>query len=199
MSARPVTSVQTLTSAQTIGPFYGPALLRADAHFPVLAGPGVAGERVRIEGRVLDGDGAPVPDALIELWQANAHGRYNHPSDDRDLPLDPSFTGYGRTGAEEDGSYWFETIKPGRVPGPSGALQAPHVVVTLFARGLTNHVVTRLYFADDPANGEDPILARVPATRRGTLLAQPTERNGRRVYRFDVVLQGEDETVFFNL
>ena len=193
MSARPP------TGAQTVGPFFGPALLRDGARRQVLVGPATSGTRLRIEGRVLDGDGAPVPDALIEIWQANTHGRYDHPADGRDRPLDPSFTGFGRTGTDDDGAYWFETIKPGRVPGPDDTLQAPHVVVTVFARGLLNHVVTRLYFADDPTNDQDPILARVPTDRRPTLLARSTERDGQRVYRFDIVLQGEGETVFFNL
>ena len=188
-----------LTGSQTVGPFFGPALLRDGARRQVLVGPATSGTRLRIEGRVLDGDGAPVPDALIEIWQANAHGRYHHPADGRDLPLDQSFIGFGRTGTEEDGAYWFETVKPGRVPGPDGTLQAPHIVVTVFARGLLNHVVTRLYFADDPTTDQDPILARVPTDRRPTLLAQPTEREGQRDYRFNIVLQGAGETVFFNL
>ena len=192
-------SALPLTGAQTVGPFFGPALLRDGARRQVLVGPATSGARLRLEGRVLDGDGAPVPDALIEIWQANTHGRYDHPADGRDRPLDPSFTGFGRTSTDDDGAYWFETIKPGRVPGPDGTLQAPHVVVTVFARGLLNHVVTRLYFADDPTNDQDPILARVPPHRRPTLLAQPAERDGQRVYRFDIVLRGEGETVFFNL
>lgn len=187
------------TSSQTVGPFFGPALLREGMRRQVLAGPAAAGQRIRIEGRVLDGDGTPVADALVEIWQTNAHGRYDHPADRRDLPLDPAFDGFGRTGTEEDGSYWFETVKPGVVPMPDGSPQAPHVVVTLFARGLLNHVVTRLYFDDEPDNARDPVLARVPAERRATLLARPSQVGGRPVYRFDLVLQGERETAFFDL
>ncbi|HET7035882.1 MAG TPA: protocatechuate 3,4-dioxygenase subunit alpha [Thermomicrobiaceae bacterium] len=188
-----------LTPAQTVGPFFAPALLRADMRRNVVAGPEIAGERIRIEGRVLDGEGAPVPDALVEIWQANSHGRYHHPADTRPLPLDPRFTGFGRSGADEAGGYWFETIKPGRVPFDQERTQAPHIVVTVFSRGLLNHLVTRLYFEDEPANAEDPVLARVPAERRGTLLAKRSEEHGAVVYRLDIVLQGSGETAFFNV
>jgi protocatechuate 3,4-dioxygenase, alpha subunit len=192
-------STLVLTSSQTVGPFYEPCLLRDDACRQVLAGPESAGERIRIEGRLLDGDGECIPDGLIEIWQANGHGRYNHPLDDRDLPLDPTFSGFGRSGTDEAGRYWFETIKPGRVPFDGERLQAPHIVVTVFARGLTNHAVTRLYFADEATNADDPVLQRVPKHRRATLLAERAPGDGAAVYRFDLVLQGDGETVFFNL
>ncbi len=166
----------------------------------MLAGPETAGERIRIEGGVLDGEGLPVPDALVEIWQANTHGRYNHPADRRQAPLDPSFVGFGRSGTDEDGRYWFETVKPGTVPFDGERLQAPHICVTVFARGLLNHAVTRLYFEDEPANATDPVLQLVPEERRATLLARPELIGGGMVvYRFDIVLQGADETVFFNL
>jgi protocatechuate 3,4-dioxygenase alpha subunit len=187
------------TSSQTVGPFFHPCLLRADAECNSLAGPETPGQRIRVEGRVLDGEGLPVPDALIEVWQANAAGRYNHPADRRDLPLDPDFTGYGRGGTDADGIYWFETVKPGAVPFDELRLQAPHICVAVFARGLLNHLYTRLYFADEPANAEDPVLQLVPEARRPTLLAQPGARDSAAVYRFDIVLQGAGETVFFNL
>jgi protocatechuate 3,4-dioxygenase alpha subunit len=188
-----------LTASQTVGPFFAPGLLRADAQCNVLVAPTTADVRIRIEGRALDGDGLPLPDALVEIWQANAAGRYNHPADERDLPLDPQFTGFGRSGTDADGRYWFETIKPGRVPFDDQRLQAPHICVAVFARGLLNHAYTRLYFADDPATDTDPVIQLVPVARRATLLAQPTSTNGRQVYHFDIVLQGMDETVFFNL
>ncbi len=191
-----------LTPTQTIGPFFADCLLRSDAVCNTLITPDSPGERVCIEGRVLDSDGAPVPDAMVEIWQANSYGRYNHPADDRDLPLDPQFTGFGRSGTGEDGTFWFETIKPGAVPYNNTRTQAPHINVTVFARGLLNHLVTRLYFADDAAIAEDPILNMVPASRRATLLArplQPTEADSAPVYRFDIILQGEGETVFFNV
>lgn len=187
------------TSAQTVGPFFHPGLLRADAVRATLASPETPGVPIRIEGRVLDGDGQPVPDALIEIWQANAAGRYSHPSDGRDLPLDPGFTGFGRVGTDAAGEYWFTTIKPGAVPFNEQQLQAPHICVAVFARGLLNHLYTRLYFADDPATAEDPLLQHVPAERRPTLVARRSERDSLATYRFDIVLQGTGETVFFNL
>ena len=188
-----------LTGSQTVGPFFAPALLREDARRNVLTSSETTGERIRIEGRVLDGDGAPVPDAMVEIWQANAHGRYNHPADKGKAPLDPSFLGFGRSGTAEDGSYWFETVKPGAVAFDRERLQAPHICVTVFARGLLNHLVTRLYFEDELANAGDPVLHRVPGDRRATLLARREPDDSATIYRFDIVLQGGGETVFFNL
>ena len=193
----------TLTGAQTVGPFFSMCLThedRPESLKNVLVGPNTEGERVRIEGQVLDGDGAPVPDAIVEIWQANAHGRYNHPADTQDLPVDPAFTGFGRSPTDDDGWFSFDTVKPGRVPGPDGHPQAAHIVVSVFSRGLLNHAVTRLYFADDPSTEQDAILQRVPADRRGTLLARPAGTESTlSAYRFDIRLQGEGETVFFNV
>jgi protocatechuate 3,4-dioxygenase alpha subunit len=194
MSAQPALGV---TPTQTVGPFFSPALLRDPQH--VLTTDETAGERIRIEGRVFDGAGNVVPDALIEIWQANSHGRFNHPRDRRDLPLDPQFSGYGRSGTDEEGMYWFETIKPGPVPFEDGQMQAPHLSVTVHARGMLNHAQTRLYFEDEPANSADPILALVPADRRSTLIARREEATGAVTYRLDIVLQGRGETVFFNI
>jgi protocatechuate 3,4-dioxygenase, alpha subunit len=188
-----------LTSSQTVGPFFAPALLREDARRNVLIQPETTGQRIRIEGYVLDGDAVPVPDAMIEIWQANTHGRYNHPADQGSAALDPSFLGFGRSGTAEDGSYWFETIKPGPVPFNGERMQAPHICVTVFARGLLNHLVTRLYFEDDPSNASDPVLQSVPADRRATLLARRQQEGSMTVYRFDIILQGTGETAFFNL
>jgi len=187
------------TGSQTVGPFFHDCLLRADAVRNVLVGAATAGDRIRIEGRVFDGDGVGVPDAVLEIWQANHYGRYNHPADMCDLPLDPAFTGFGRAGTDAAGAFWFETIKPGRVPFDRERLQAPHICVAVFARGLLNHLATRLYFADEPANSDDPLLSSIPAERRATLLAQPASVDGASVYRLDIVLQGAGETVFFNL
>ncbi len=187
------------TSSQTIGPFFHNCMLRADAVCNVLAGPETAGERIRIEGRIYDGDRLAVPDAMIEIWQANHYGRYRAPADRRPLPLDPSFIGFGRSGTDAEGTYWFETIKPGRVPFDSSRMQAPHICVAVFGRGLLNHLLTRLYFADEPDNADDPVLGYVPVERRATLLAQPGGDSTPIVYRFDIVLQGTGETVFFNL
>jgi protocatechuate 3,4-dioxygenase, alpha subunit len=190
-------SSYTISSSQTLGPFFHDGLLRADAQRTLLAAPETAGERIRITGHVYDGDGMGVPDAMIEIWQANHYGRYNHPADQRDLPLDASFHGFGRVATDLAGCYAFETIKPGRVPFDDQRLQAPHICVAVFARGLLNHLLTRLYFADEPANADDPVLQLVPADRRATLLAHRTA--GAVVYQFKIVLQGVGETVFFNL
>jgi protocatechuate 3,4-dioxygenase alpha subunit len=158
--------------------------------------PATRGTRVSIEGTVRDGAGEPAPDVLIEVWQANAAGRYHHPDDGQDQPLDPAFDGFGRVATGPDGRFGFETVKPGAVPGPGGRPQAPHLVVGVMARGLLVRLVTRIYFEDEAANAKDPILERVPASRRPTLIAS---RLGPGRYRFDVRLQGEGETVFFDV
>ena len=188
-----------LTSSQTVGPFFGPALIREGAIRNVMIKPETSGERIRIEGRVLDGDDLPIPDAMVEIWQANSYGQYNHSADRDPAQLDPSFLGFGRSGTTEEGSYWFDTIKPGRVPFYQDKLQAPHICVTLFSRGLLNHLVTRLYFEDEQTNAEDPILVCVPDERRSTLLARRENREEMVVYRFDIIMQGAGETAFFNL
>ncbi|HUG16567.1 MAG TPA: protocatechuate 3,4-dioxygenase subunit alpha [Thermomicrobiales bacterium] len=185
-----------LTAAQTVGPFFHPTMLRDDVPQHTLAAPGTVGQRVRVEGRVLDGAGAPAPDAVIELWQANSHGRYNHPADTRDLPLDPAFLGFARAGTDDEGRYWFDTVRPGRVPFPDGRLQAPHLCLTVFARGLLHHLLTRVYFDDDAANADDPILLLVPSKRRATLIAR--SEGSATVFQHDIILQGDSETVFLN-
>jgi protocatechuate 3,4-dioxygenase alpha subunit len=183
------------TTSQTVGPFFQLGLSRF--YVDVLAGPGVSGEPVEIVGRVLDGDGEGVPDAMIEIWQANAHGKYAHPDDQQEKPTEPGFQGYGRTSTQEDGLFRFKTIKPGRVPGPDGKLQAPHIVVSVFARGLLRRLVTRIYFPDEAANSEDYVLNLAEPSRRHTLIAKKSsERDG--VIEWNVVLQGADETVFFD-
>jgi len=186
-----------LTPPQTVGPFFHDGLLPETMN--VLATGETAGERIRIEGCVYDGDGAPVSDALVEIWQANAAGRYRHPADQRSAPLDPAFTGFGRAATDERGFYWLETLKPGRVPFDATRTQAPHLNVFVFARGLLDHLRTRLYFDDERTNADDPVLRLVPSPRRPTLLAKHETAEDRVVYRFDVVLQGDGETVFFNL
>jgi protocatechuate 3,4-dioxygenase alpha subunit len=183
-----------LTPSQTVGPFFAFALPYAAG--AVLALPDTRGERIAIHGTVRDGDGAPVPDALIEIWQANAAGRYAHPGDARsEAGLDPAFIGFGRCPTDAEGRFRFETIRPGRVPAPEGGLQAPHIAAGVLARGLLKRLATRIYFSDEPSNGADPILALVEPARRGTLLA--AREAGGASYRFDIVLQGEGETVFF--
>jgi len=189
----------TLTSSQTVGPFFAPTLLREDAVRHVLTQPDTIGERIRVEGHVLDGDGLPVPDAMVEIWQANAGGRYNHSADQGPAEVDLTFVGFGRSGTTEDGSYWFETIKPGRVPFTGERAQAPHICVAIFARGLLNHLITRLYFEDEQSNAEDPILQCIPAERRATVIARRKTHEELIVYCFDIILQGAGETAFFNL
>jgi protocatechuate 3,4-dioxygenase, alpha subunit len=186
------------TGSQTVGPFFSFGLLRGGEN--VLVSDATKGERVRIEGTVFDGENQPVPDALIEIWQANSHGRYHHPEDKQEKPLDPEFRGFGRCGTDEKGVYWFETIKPGPVPGPDDSAQAPHINVIVFARGMLLHVFTRIYFADAPENRSDPILSRIEdPERRATLLARREPTGGKILYRFDIYLQGRNETVFFDM
>jgi protocatechuate 3,4-dioxygenase alpha subunit len=205
------------TPWQTVGPFfhYGlpwkggadlvgqsdlgarPELFPAEHYLLNVSAPRgpIAGKVIEILGKVTDGDGKPVPDAMVEIWQANAAGRYASPRDPRtDLPLDRDFIGFGRSSTAEDGIYRFRTLRPGCVPGPGNTLQAPHIAVGVFGRGLVKRLVTRLYFADAPENADDPILALVPPDRRDTLIARPSGD----VWRFDIVLQGNGETVFFD-
>jgi protocatechuate 3,4-dioxygenase alpha subunit len=173
------------TASQTVGPFFNFGLT-ANPCLGVLARPGAEGERVRLRIRVLDGDGGPAPgDAMIELWQADGRGHYGAD--------DPNFCGFGRLETDRDGACVFETIKPGRLDG-----QAPHISVIVFARGLLRHLHTRIYFADDPANADDPALALVPEDRRATLLAHPAAHDPG-VWEFEIRLQGEGETVFFDV
>ena len=193
-----------VTPSQTVGPFFAFGLTPnrkyewVDTFSNNLVTPDAAGERIRIEGRVTDADGKPINDAMIEIWQADAQGRYAHPRDARALP-NASFKGFGRVGTDADGVYAFDTIKPGAVPGPNGAMQAPHVMVAFYSRGLLTHLYTRVYFADEAATGSDPILALVPADRRDTLIAKREQRGDTAVYRFDISFQPENETVFFDV
>ncbi|HYW39793.1 MAG TPA: protocatechuate 3,4-dioxygenase subunit alpha [Terriglobales bacterium] len=184
------------TTSQTVGPYFKIGLhwLNRDN----LVGEGVSGERVTIQGRVVDGDGVPVPDAILEVWQANAHGKYDHPEDKQDKPLEPGFKGYGRVPVSAEGLFRFATIKPGPVPGPDGNEQAPHLVVSVFMRGLERRLVTRIYFPDDARNAADSILNLVEPARRSTLIARKTA-GGPGTLEWNVVLQGPDETVFFDL
>jgi protocatechuate 3,4-dioxygenase alpha subunit len=184
--------------SQTVGPFFHLGLTTEKGCVRCIAGPVAKGERILLMCRVLDGDGAPVPDAMIEIWQADAQGKYNHPDDTQEKTADPACGGFGRMGTSEEGSCEFETIKPGRVPGPGNVLQAPHLNLAVFARGILRQVYTRLYFAGDPANQEDSVLALVPKDRRDTLMAVPDPaRPGG--WRFDIHLQGQGETVFFDV
>ena len=154
------------------------------------------GRHVTIEGTIRDGAGDPLSDALIEIWQANGAGKYRHPDDLQDRPLDSAVDGFGRVATDEHGRFTFKTIVPGRVPGPDGTMQAPHLAVGVLARGVLSRLVTRVYFEDEASNADDPILALVPAERRHTLIAKRAAEN---LYRFDIILQGPGETVFFDV
>lgn len=188
MSGSPATkwgeTTRRPTASQTVGPFFGFALPWDDGPFAVPAGsPG----SIRIAGLVRDGAGAPVGDALLETWQADPEGRFSAAAD--------GFRGFARTATNPEGWFELSTLKPGPVPGPGTTTQAPHLAVSIFARGLLTRLVTRIYFADEGAlNDADPVLTSLPTASRQTLLAAPDGEGG---YRFDVNLQGEDETVFF--
>jgi protocatechuate 3,4-dioxygenase, alpha subunit len=183
------------TPSQTVGPFFNiglpgngrSALVAADAP-----------DAVRIEGAVYDGRGEPVDDALVEIWQAARSGRYPHPEDARpELPLDEGFSGFGRCETDAEGRYWFVTVKPGPVRAPGAGMQAPHILVSVFARGLLKRVVTRIYFPDEQAANEaDPVLAAVDPDRRSTLVGRS---DGGGLLRFDIRLRGDGETVFFDV
>ncbi len=184
---------RALTPSQTIGPFYFGTVTNAYRQDLALAG--VAGERIEIALTLHDAEGAIVPDGLFEIWQANSYGRYSHPEDRRNLPLDPGFEGFGRASTDPSGCARFGTVRPGRVPWPAGGLQAAHINVSVFARGVLNRLATRLYFDGDPALVEDPVLKLVEPARRATLIAT---RDGVGVWRLPIHLGGPTETVFFD-
>jgi len=173
------------TTSQTVGPYLhiGLTWLITES----LAPAGVPGERVQIRGRVLDGDGKPVNDALVEIWQADSRGKYG---------ASKRFRGFGRSATDDAGAFRFSTIKPGRVVGPGGKLQAPHILAHVFMRGQLKQLVSRIYFPDEASNAQDPVLALVPKQRRGTLVAKRTGKPG--VLEWNVMLQGRHETVFFD-
>lgn len=196
------------TASQTAGPYVHIGLAPGAAGFDIykqelgwdIAGPNAKGERIRVEGRVIDGMGAPIKDVLLEVWQANADGNYAHP--DGGGPVEEGFRGWGRVITDFDTGEWgFDTVKPGRTRGRNVGKQAPHLNLWIVARGINIGLNTRMYFADEAgANAEDPVLNLIEwEHRRATLVATRTERNGTAVYRFDIKLQGEDETVFFDV
>jgi protocatechuate 3,4-dioxygenase alpha subunit len=198
------------TPSQTAGPYVHIGLIPHQAGFAifersfsnVLVGADAQGERIVVEGRVFDGANEPVRDALIEVWQADAAGRYAHPADPRHASADPALSGWGRTGSDfETGLYRFETVKPGPVAGRHGRPMAPHLNLWIVARGINIGLQTRLYFADETeANAADPVLNLIEqASRRQTLLARRETRDGTTVYVFDIHLQGDAETVFFDV
>jgi len=181
--------------SQTIGPFFHPALVREGGN--VLVNEKTRGERIRLAGRVIDGKGSGVDDALLEIWQPDANGFFAHPADPNADDADPHFAGFGRAGTDEEGRYAFHTIKP---PPPASSPddgQAPFIDLRVFARGLLVHLVTRIYFGDE-RNDRDPVLRTIDPSRRASLIAGREETTPP-TYRFDVRLQGRDETVFFDV
>jgi protocatechuate 3,4-dioxygenase alpha subunit len=195
--------MSNITPSQTVGPYFKYGLTPGndyawnDAFGNDLVTPDVSGERIRIVGQVFDGEGKVIPDSMLEIWQADAQGRFSDPQDTRAAP-NAAFKGFGRCGADAKGGFEFRTIKPGAVPGPDGKPQAPHVLLAVFARGMTQQAITRIYFEDETANAVDPILALVPSERRATLIAT-REQGDAATYRLDVRLRGDNETVFFDL
>ncbi|QPF85287.1 protocatechuate 3,4-dioxygenase subunit alpha [Bradyrhizobium genosp. L] len=189
-----------ITPSQTVGPYFKYGLTPNgeyawnDAFTNNLLTPDVSGERIRVAGKVYDGDGAIVPDCMLEIWQADAQGRFSDPQDKRALP-NSSFKGFGRVGTDNSGAYAFDTIKPGSVPDPDGKPQAPHILLAVFGRGMLLQLYTRIYFDDEAGNAGDPVLALVPADRRATLIA----KKAGNVYTLDIHLQGDNETVFFDV
>jgi protocatechuate 3,4-dioxygenase alpha subunit len=180
------------TPWQTVGPYYR---IGMEPLYQTEIAPAAAkGERVAVSGVVYDGNGVPVNDAMLEVWQADADGIYAHRDDPRHDDHDPAFQGWGRVPTDDHGRFAFTTVKPGRVAGRKGA-QAPHLVVLVFMRGLLKAAPTRLYFADEASNADDEVLALVPAERRATLLAHKLASAS---YQWDVHMQGEQETVFFS-
>jgi protocatechuate 3,4-dioxygenase alpha subunit len=193
-----------ITPSQTVGPYFKYGLTPNgeyawnDAFTNNLVTPDVSGERIRVEGTVFDGDGVPVPDCMLEIWQADAQGRFADPQDARALP-NSSFRGFGRVGSDAKGGYVFDTIKPGPVADPDGKPQAPHILLAVYARGMLLHLYTRIYFDDEAANAVDPVLALVPADRRATLIAKRKTGAANPTYALDIHLQGDNETVFFDV
>ena len=198
------------TPSQTGGPYVHIGLLPQQANIKVfennfnnqLVQENTLGERIRLEGQVFDGLGLPLRDVLIEIWQADANGVYPSTADIQDKVVDPNFLGWGRTGADFETGFWsFNTVKPGAVPGRKGTTQAPHIALIIFARGINIGLNTRVYFEDEAqANAQDPVLKGIEwAPRRQTLIAKREEQDGEVVYRFDIRVQGEDETVFLDI
>ena len=198
------------TPSQTGGPYVHIGLLPQQANIEVfennfnnqLVKENTLGERIRLEGQVFDGLGLPLRDVLIEIWQADANGVYPSAADIQGKVVDPDFLGWGRTGADFETGFWsFNTIKPGAVPGRKGTTQAPHIALIIFARGINIGLNTRVYFEDEAeANAQDPVLKGIEwVPRRQTLIAKREERDGEVVYRFDIRIQGEDETVFLDI
>ena len=185
----------TATTSQTVGPFFTLGL--SPLYRDELAGPEIAGERITIRGRIMDGAGKPVPDGVLEIWQADSEGHYSSPEGAVGSAAQKHFFGFGRVPTDEDGRFRLVTLKPGSVPAPDGTFQAPHILVSILMRGLLLRLVTRIYFSGDPLNQNDFVLNLVKPERRITLMAIPVSESPG-VLEWNILLQGEDETVFFD-
>lgn len=188
------------TASQTVGPFFHLGMVYLEKDNFVTEG--AAGERITIRGKVLDGDRKPVADAVLEIWQADSTGRYPSEFPARNF-ASPHFLGFGRVETNDNGEFKFTTIKPGRLPAPDGSLQAPHIVITLFSRGLLKPLRTRLYLPDEPGNTDDVVLRQIPSDRRSTLIAALAGKRGvqnvpENIFEWNIVMQGDGETVFFD-
>ena len=180
--------------SQTVGPFFHDALIKeADR---ILINNATQGEKIILTGTVFDGDGVPVPDAMVEIWQADANGVFNHPDDPGQSEADPNFKGFGRSDTLKDGQYFFQTIKPG-CSSLDGTDQSPYIRLRIFARGMLIHASTRVYFSDEE-NQHEPVFNAVPEERKHTLVAKHEPSSNPPGYRFDIHLQGDNETVFFD-
>jgi protocatechuate 3,4-dioxygenase alpha subunit len=196
-----------ITPSQTIGPFAAFSLTPTEQGkrqydwkqliTSNLVTPDATGERIRIEGQMCDGAGKPIDGILFETWQADSQGRYAHPRDGR--ATNSSFKGFGRVETDAAGRFTLDTVKPGAVPGPNGAMQAPHILVAIHMRGILTHLYSRIYFSDEASNAADPILKLVPAERRDTLIAKRQTGTNGAVYKIDFQIQGDRETVFFDI
>jgi protocatechuate 3,4-dioxygenase, alpha subunit len=184
------------TPSQTVGPFFAIGMVTPGQN--ILATDRTSGERILISGTVFDGDEKPIPDAVVEIWQADSGGFFNHPVDPLHEKADRHFRGFGRCGTDESGVYWFKTVRPGARPRSEGTPQTPFINVRVFARGMLIHAVTRLYFPDESANATDPVLNSIDANRRSTLISKRREGEDLRTYEFDIHMQGDHETVFFD-
>src|SRR5215831_7212957 len=185
-----------ITASQTVGPFFSFSL--TEKPLGQMRQPRSSGEPVRLVIRLLDGEGNPIPDGIIELWQADANGKYQHPEDKQRGAPDETFCGFGRMGTDQTGNCVFETIRPGRVPGLTETRQAPHINVIVLARGMLLPLFTRIYFAGESTDKDDAALLKVPEDRRSTLLAQ-SDTHQQGTWNFDIHLCGDRETVFFDL
>jgi len=187
-----VSTTMKQSASQTVGPYFRIGLIYGEPQNN-LVNEKTSGERITLTGVVYDGDGEPIPDALIEIWQPDANGIFNHPSDPLQEQADPHFRGFGRAESRDAGKYEFKTIKP---DGRDG--KPPYINVYIFSRGMLTHAMTRIYFSDEPANANDPVLSSIEPERRHTLIATREDPSGSPLYRFDIYMQGKQETVFFN-